>query len=114
MCAAGLGAMWDNLHVVQDINDILQWRAYAFWMIMTVNWNKFFNRLWMMDKLPTLIMETGGPSETSVHFYQITQRQIPKYSNLHSHRSTNHGPHEILWFTTFSHNKTFWYNQYSE
>ena len=58
----------------------------------------------MMNKLPTLIMETEGPSEMSVHFYQITQLQIPKYSNLHSYRSTNLRHHEGLWFTKFSYN----------
>jgi len=58
-----------------------------------------------MDKLPTLIMVTEEPSEMSAHFYQITRRQIPKYSNFHSHHSKNLEPHEILWLTKFSYNK---------
>jgi hypothetical protein len=58
-----------------------------------------------MDKLPTLRMEREGPSDMSVHLYQITRRHMPAYNNLQSHRSKNRGTHKILWLIKFSYNK---------
>jgi hypothetical protein len=48
-----------------------------------------------------LMMEAGSTSETSVNFYQITRRNIPKDSDLHTRRLENLKSHLKNIFSDF-------------
>jgi hypothetical protein len=54
--------------------------------------------------LITLMMEAASTSETSVNFYQTTQRSIPEDSHLHAHSRQKLKSHLILLFV-----ESFWY-----
>jgi hypothetical protein len=56
--------------------------------------------------LIALKMEAASTSETSINFYQTTQSNIQRNSQLHTRRRENPKPHLLLIFFTFLSDKT--------